>query len=298
MMLAEQKNNRASCNICGSASNFIRQELQREGFLCSNCSASSRHRAVVYVLGKCMGTGSIPLVAWPSRKEIRMLESSGRGSYPMILKEKFEYLNTEYHPDAALMRQPSSRYADFQQLAFPDQHFDYVVATDVFEHIREDERAFREVYRVLKDNSTFILTVPYDREREKTLVRVKTEGDKDIFLLPPEYHGGGGQTLAYRTYGRDLLDRMRECGFSVGCLELEVQRHAIVRQFVFIGARSSYLDLTRFHSESINESVYRKMQASPLVAFRAFTFVKYNLLSLFHFGSEIGRKVDEKFRKG
>lgn len=297
-MLAEQKNNRASCNICGSASDFIRQELQREGFLCSNCSASSRHRAVVYVLGKCMDTGGMPLVAWPSRKEIRMIESSGRGSYPMMLKEKFEYFNTEYQPNVHIGEQPSNRYADFQQLSFPDRHFDYIIATDVFEHIREDERAFPEVYRVLKDNGIFILTVPYDHAREKTVVRVKTDGDKDIFLLPPEYHGGGGQTLAYRSYGRDLLDRLRECGFSVGCLELEVQRHAIVRQFVFVGVRSSYLDLTKFHSEPIDDVAYEKMQVSPLILFRAFLIVKYNVLSLFHFGSEVLRKLNEKLRKG
>ncbi len=296
-MYPEQKNDRPACNICGSSGTFIRQELQREGFLCSNCSASSRHRAVIYVLGKCLGTSSVPLAAWPSRKEIRMLESSGRGSYPMMLKEKFEYFNTEYRTQASLIQQPSSRYADFQKLAFSDEHFDYVIATDVFEHIREDEKAFSEVYRVLKKNGTFILTVPYNHEWETTLVRVKTEGDKDVFLLPPEYHGGGGQTLAYRTYGRDLLDRLKQHGFSVGCLELEIPRHAIVRQFVFIGVKSSQPNLNKFNSAEKDEKTNGAIQTSPLTFFRMFLSVKYNARSFLHFGSEVLRKLTESFRK-
>ena len=296
-MHSEQNGSLTACNICGSVSNFIRKELQREGFLCGNCSASSRHRAVIYVLGKCLGTSGIPLAAWSSHKEIRMLESSGRGPYPMMLKEKFEYINTEYQPAASLMQQPSNRYADFQQLAFPDQQFDYVIATDVFEHIREDEKAFGEVYRVLKTDGVFIMTVPYNHDWEKTLVRVRTEGEKDIFLLPAEYHGGGGQTLAYRTYGRDLLERLRQHGFSVGCLELEIPQYAIVRQFLFVGVKSSYLDLSKFHSETIDENAYATIRASPLILFRTFLFVKYNMLSFFHFGSEVLRKLNERFRK-
>lgn len=66
------------CNICGS-----------EGYLCVNCSASSRLRAVMYVLGKCLDAGNLPVAAWKGNKRTRILESSGRSSYPMMLKDKF-----------------------------------------------------------------------------------------------------------------------------------------------------------------------------------------------------------------
>lgn len=284
-----------TCNICGSDKGFVKKEHEREGLVCANCGASSRHRAVVYTLGKCMGTGDIPLAAWPGDKAIRILESSGRMSYPMMLKDKFTYYNTEYHADPSVTEQPSKRFADFQRMAYGDNEFDYVIATDVFEHIREDDKAFREVYRVLKPAGTFILTVPYHHEWEKTEIRVKPEGDRDVFLLPPEYHGGGGQTLSYRTYGRDLLQRLDDYGFSVGCLELEVPRFAIGRQFVFVGVKSSYIDLGRFHASSVDEAIVSRLRASPLWLFRLFVTLKYNTFSIRHFVSEVVRKITEKF---
>lgn len=269
----------------------------REGFVCTNCSASSRHRAVVYTIGKCMGTAGISLALWSKNKAIRILESSGRGSYPMMLKDKFTYYNTEYHPDPSVTQHPSKRYADFQHLAYCDNEFDYVIASDVFEHIREDEKAFCEIYRILKPEGIFIMTVPYQHNWEQTEIRIRPEGNHDEFLLPPEYHGGGGQTLSYRTYGRDLLQRLKDYGFTVGCLELEVPQYAIVRQFIFICVKSCYLDLGKFHTESIDETFVARVKASPLWLFRLFVVLKYNMISIRHFVSEVFRQLSEKIRR-
>ncbi|MGA2624616.1 MAG: class I SAM-dependent methyltransferase [Bacteroidota bacterium] len=285
------------CNICGSEGEFVRPEREREGYLCANCSASSRLRAVMYVLGKCLDAGNLPVAAWKSNKRIRILESSGRSSYPMMLKDKFDYYNTEFNPDSDLVNKPFTRFADFQKLAYPDEQFDFVIATDVFEHIREDEKAFREIFRVLKRDGTFIMTVPYNHEWERTLIRVQTKGDADIFVLPPEYHGGGGQTLAYRTYGRDLLDRLHGHGFSVGYLDLEVGKHQITRQPVFIGVKAGYIDVGKFHVRGEDEGLHSPLKVSPLIPLRLFVTFKYNLLSVRHFASEFVRRLTDTFRK-
>lgn len=285
------------CNICGSEGKFALKDLEREGHICANCSASSRHRAVIYVLGICMGFGDLPLIGWPKNKMIRMLEASGRSSYPMILREKFEYYNTEYNSESDLTQKPFTRFADIQKLAYPDEQFDYVIASDVFEHVRDDEKAFHEVFRVLKTNGVFIMTVPYQHDWAETLVRVKTEGERDVFVLPSEYHGGGGQTLAYRTYGRDLLDRLRHHGFSIGYLELEVSKYQIDRQAVFVGVRGSYIDLSKFHIQEADERSQVGTRASPLILFRLFVMIKYNLFSVRHFASEVRRKFSDIFRR-
>ncbi|HLX12452.1 MAG TPA: class I SAM-dependent methyltransferase, partial [Bacteroidota bacterium] len=211
----------ARCNICGNDGTFVRKEHPREGEICTNCSSSSRLRAIVYVIGAQFSLNDQPLVAWKPMKNVRILESSGRGPYPPMLKERFDYYNTEYNPNSELMRKPFTEYADFMNLAYDADTFDIVIASDVFEHVREDEKGFREIFRVLKPGGIFILTVPYHHEWPQTEIRVKIEGDKEIHLLPPEYHGGGGQTLAYRTYGRDLMTRLRSFGYSVGYLDLE-----------------------------------------------------------------------------
>jgi SAM-dependent methyltransferase len=208
-----------------------------------------------------------------------------------MLREKFEYYNTEYDPKSPLTAQPFTAFADFENLAYQDEQLDYVIATDVFEHVRQDDKAFSEVFRVLRKNGAFIMTVPYDHEWEETLVRVKPEGDKDIFLLPPEYHGGGGQTLTYRKYGRDLLKRLQQHGFSVGYIDIEVPRFCIPRQFVFIGVKSSAIDLGKFYSVVDTGGSEHGPKASPLILFRLFVTLKYNMLSVRHFVPEFIRKI-------
>ncbi len=284
------------CNICGYDGSFIRKENERESMICKNCSSSSRLRAVMYILGTCLGISRLPVVAWAKDKEIRILESSGRGPYPMMLKEKFDYYNTEYDPASELMKRPFTAYADFQSLAYDEGVFDYVIASDVFEHVREDAKGFSEIFRVLKKGGAFILTVPYNHEWEQTLTRVKVEGDKDIELLPPEYHGGGGQTLAYRTYGRDLPDRLRSFGFSVALLNFDAPQLAITRQVAFVAIKEGYLDVTKYHFFETDARM-EPHRASPLFLFRLFSFLKYNSLSVPHFISEVRRRVSDRFPK-
>ena len=193
------------------------------------------------------------------------------------------------------MKQPFTGYADFQKLAYEDEQLDCVVATDVFEHVREDDKAFSEVFRVLKQDGVFIMTVPYDHDWAKTLIRVKPEGEKDVFLLPPEYHGGGGQTLAYRTYGRDLLARLHNHSFSVGYIDLEAPHFCIVRQFVFVASKSNSIDLGKYYTSGDHVPVEKRINASPLVLFRIWIMVKYNMYSVRHFASEVVRKIKDKF---
>ena len=78
------------CTMCGWSGTFLNPEHTREGTQCPNCSASNRHRAVVYTLGMITGRADTPLFQWQPDLSIRILESSARGSYLVMLKEKFE----------------------------------------------------------------------------------------------------------------------------------------------------------------------------------------------------------------
>ncbi|MDP2203187.1 MAG: class I SAM-dependent methyltransferase [Methylicorpusculum sp.] len=110
-------------------------------------------------------------------------------------------------------------------LTFPDGSLDIVITSDVMEHVRLDDRAHREIYRVLKPGGIYLFTVPHDRSWEKTLTRVQVtdpdDSTNDVHLLEPEYHGDtnsdeGGGVLAYRTYGRDIEEYLSVLGFEVG----------------------------------------------------------------------------------
>ncbi len=52
------------------------------------------------------------------------------------------------------------RVADIVDLPYPEESFDVVTCFDVFEHVKEDTRAAREVYRVLKAGGLMLFTVP------------------------------------------------------------------------------------------------------------------------------------------
>ncbi len=50
--------------------------------------------------------------------------------------------------------------SDIKELPFPDKCFDFVIASDVLEHVSDDFAALNELKRVLKDDGYIIVTVP------------------------------------------------------------------------------------------------------------------------------------------
>ncbi len=264
------------CNICSQSGPFLDPDGGREGLVCANCSASSRQRALVYALGAWLGMGHGPLMDWRPIPDLSILEASGRGAYPRFLADKFRYVNTEFPPAGQTGDEPFARFADLEHLGYPDATLDVILAADVFEHVRRDDRAFAEARRVLKPSGALLFTVPYDPERAETLVRVRVEGDADVPLMEPEYHGGGGRSLAYRTYGRDLPDRLRDHGFTVGLWNVEEPANAITRQRVFLCANGNWIDLGRL-VRPIRSASRGKARTAPLLPFRLLVVLKYNL---------------------
>lgn len=51
--------------------------------------------------------------------------------------------------------------ANIYELPYPSNYFDAVIASEILEHIEDDTRALREIYRVLKPNGVVAITVPH-----------------------------------------------------------------------------------------------------------------------------------------
>lgn len=275
---------RGTCTICGWEGEFLQQQLQREGTLCGNCSASSRHRAVVHLLGLALGRGGTPVYAWPADRSLAILESSARGSYPMMLADKYDYYRTEYDPERIARGDRPREYADFQKLHYADGTFDAVIASDVFEHVRDDAAGYREIHRVLKPGGSFVLTVPYDHARAETVRRVDTGGPEDVLLMEPEYHGGGGHTLTYRNYGRDLANLLAGAGFAVAHIALDIPGQGITPQSAFLCRKGRFVDVADRRTGRQAAS-----PLGPLAPFRLFLLLKYNLAGFLHYLKEARR---------
>lgn len=109
------------------------------------------------------------------------------------------------------------RCENVESLTYPDHSFDLVTSTDVFEHVEDDIRGFREIARVLKPGGRLIFTVPFNEERP-TLIRGVRRADGTLeHLEPPEYHGDpmrGMSVYTWRTYGTDICDRLSDAGLT------------------------------------------------------------------------------------
>jgi SAM-dependent methyltransferase len=131
---------------------------------------------------------------------------------------------------------------DVQQLTYPDATFDLVTSTEVFEHVPDDRRAFTEVHRVLRPGGHLVFTVPL-MDAGPTLERAEIRYGRIVHLVTPEYHGdrlrGRGRVLAFRTYGPDILDRLRAAGFRASLERIEQPTHAITDGRVLVGRKAA-----------------------------------------------------------
>ncbi|MDX1544009.1 MAG: methyltransferase domain-containing protein [Christiangramia sp.] len=98
--------------------------------------------------------------------------------------------------------------ADICDLPFENESFDFILCNHVLEHIPDDRKAMKELYRVLKKGGTAILQIPQDLNREKTF-------QDDSITDPRERARIFGQYDHVRVYGRDYFDKLRQIGFEV-----------------------------------------------------------------------------------
>ena len=98
--------------------------------------------------------------------------------------------------------------ADVCDLPFKENEFDYVLCNHVLEHVYDDNKAMREIYRVLKFEGKAILQVPINNKLEKTIDGRNT---LDVNLRNKLF----GQYDHLRAYGLDYYDKLTQVGFKV-----------------------------------------------------------------------------------
>ena len=99
-------------------------------------------------------------------------------------------------------------YLDVQHIETADNYFDVVVCCHVIEHVEDDARALKEIYRVLKPKGFAVLQVPLALDLEKTL---EDKNDR----TPKQRKIAYGQVDHIRLYGLDYFDRLQAAGFRV-----------------------------------------------------------------------------------
>ena len=98
--------------------------------------------------------------------------------------------------------------ADICNLPFSDNSFDYILCNHVLEHIYDDEKAMKEIYRVLNKNGIAILQVPIDINSDLTH-EGRDINDKEV------RNKLFGQYDHLRIYGLDYFKKLKKVGFNV-----------------------------------------------------------------------------------
>ncbi len=119
------------------------------------------------------------------------------------------YITADLTPRAMLQM-------DLTGACFPDETFDVIFASHVLEHIADDGRAMRELFRVLKTGGWAILQVPIDAQ-------VTCEDSSIIDCR--ERERVFGQSDHVRVYGNDYYDRLSNAGFVVRREKLPSQQN-------------------------------------------------------------------------
>jgi SAM-dependent methyltransferase len=194
------------CPICGPAV-FVRLNRTDWGVRCARCGGAPNTLLLVESIQTLIGD--------LLNKQVYVLSAAG----PLFeyLRRNCRHLTHSLYSDAV---EPGGYVGgvlsqDVQRLTFADESFDLCIHSEVFEHVPDDRAGFREVHRVLKQGGATLFTVPVF-DRDTTLERARIANGHIEHLQPPEYHNDQlrGSVLAFRDYGRDVIDRLTAAGFT------------------------------------------------------------------------------------
>jgi SAM-dependent methyltransferase len=189
----------------------------RERLICDYCGMNNRQRLIAKLVQQSAAghPGAriylmeqvTPIFQWVRRLPATEVHGS-------------EYLGDEHHGGDTV---EGVRHEDVMNLSYPDGSFDLIVSNDVMEHIPDPAKALRECCRVLRPGGVFLATFPFQVDRDATVVRAKIDAGGLQHLLPPQFHGNpmsAEGSLVFHDFGWDLLDTMRQAGFSDAACEV------------------------------------------------------------------------------
>ena len=179
----------------------------RVNTMCPVCVSEKRHRLAWLFLNQ-----ETDLFLLPKK---RMLHVAPEFCFEGVFSRHaaIEYISVDLASPAAMLKM------DLTDMYFTDNTFDVIYASHILEHIEDDRKAMRELYRVLKPGGWAILQVPIEPEREATY--------EDPAIRSPEARERAfGQADHVRIYGNDYYERLQAAGFQVSQKRIPEQSDA------------------------------------------------------------------------
>ena len=183
------------CPLCQGRFKEFGPAGRRRGAVCPGCGSRERHRAAWLVLEErpeLLGEAD-SLLHFAPEAYVRDRLAAEAG---------LRYITADLVPGRGDLP------LDVTDLKLPDAAFGAVLCLHVLEHVPDDTRAIRELYRILRPGGWALVMVPLDLRLEATYEDpsiTDPDGRRDAFL----------QFDHVRLYGTDIAVRLRNAGFGV-----------------------------------------------------------------------------------
>ncbi len=189
--------NNLECPICGG---HFRKFLTfgvvpKPNAVCPRCTSHGRHRLLWLYLRDRTDF-------FRSNLKVLYFAPMNIFQHKMLKMKNLDYCSADIDSPLAMTKQ------DITDINIPDDSFDCIICYHVFEHVLDDEKAMKEVFRILRPGGWAILQVPIDQNRERTFE------DPDV-TTPEEREKVFGHWEHVRIYGLDYRERLAGAGFSV-----------------------------------------------------------------------------------
>jgi SAM-dependent methyltransferase len=186
-----------ACPVCEQRSFFVPYgDPSRPLARCPVCGSLERHRLLYLYLRQKTNL-------FKDRLSVLHFSPEKGLSAALRAQRNLTYATSWYEPD-----RPADFHLDLTHLTLADESWDVIIAYHILEHITEDRKAMREMYRVMKPGGWAVVQVPV-RDEPDSLEdpSVVTEKERDERF---------GQYDHVRYYGwKDFADRLKEAGFEV-----------------------------------------------------------------------------------
>ena len=183
------------CNVCGwegyrfraiAGADYIRYNAG-----CPGCGSAERQRALIQYMNKR---------GYFDKKGLRYLDIGPVPGFKAYFEAMgCDYISIDLESASAMIKM------DAAQMGFPDDTFDFIIASHVLEHIKDDVQAIKEMFRVLRSRGLCFIIVPFSKNRTDTIEYKKPN------ILDPGH---------VRSYGLDISDRIESIGFKVEKIDL------------------------------------------------------------------------------
>lgn len=198
------KGDAVECPCCGGRyARFLGVGTAARPAACPGCDSRERQRLLFLYLRDRTNL---------FRDRLRILHVAPEDCLQPTLSRlgNLDYVSADLTSGAAMVRM------DVTDIQFPDNSFDVILCSHVLEHVSDDQRAMRELKRILKPGGWAILQVPVDGSRECTVEDPRVTD-------PTERERLFGQWDHVRVYGRDYPQRLADAGFDVQAVPYATQ---------------------------------------------------------------------------